>query len=313
MKKNNKIAVIMGGISSERNISLMSGHAILSSLRKENINAYAFDTKYQSILNLKEYGFNKVFIALHGRGGEDGKIQAVLDFLNLPYTGSGVMASSISIDKIRTKLLWKGLGLKSSKFVSLTYKQVMEGLDITTKNSISMLGLPLFIKPNREGSSIGVSKIDKISELPIAIEKALNYDNNIIIEQFISGEEYTVGILGDEILPLIQIKTDKNFYNYQAKYLSNSTEYHFINSLTMQQKSKLNELVLSAWQSLGCTGCGRIDVMKDNLGEFYLLEVNTSPGMTHHSLIPLAAKKAGISFSRLVISILELANNESYF
>ncbi|MBK4775588.1 D-alanine--D-alanine ligase [Candidatus Pantoea edessiphila] len=313
MRKNNKIAVVMGGISSERNISLMSGHAVLSGLYKENINAYAFDTKYQSILNIKKYNFDKVFISLHGRGGEDGKIQAVLDVLNLPYTGSGVMASSIAIDKIRTKLLWKGYGLQSSNFIWLTYNQIMQGLDKNTKHSISMLGLPLFVKPNREGSSIGISKVNTMSELPKALKKALHYDQDIIIEQFLNGEEYTICILGNQILPIIKITTNNKFYNYQAKYLSDNTKYHFSNNLSIQQELKLKKLASSAWNSLGCTSYGRIDVMTNNEGEFYLLEVNTSPGMTAHSLFPLAAEKAGIPFSKLIINILELSINKNNF
>ncbi|PPI88652.1 D-alanine--D-alanine ligase [Candidatus Pantoea edessiphila] len=308
MNNNKKIAILMGGNSSEREISLMSGNAILASLHKENKNAFAIDTKKYSILDLKREGFNQVFIALHGRGGEDGTVQAILDFLNLPYTGSGVMASSISIDKIRTKLIWKGYGLKSSNFIWLTYDQVSDELNKKIKHAISILGLPLLVKPNREGSSIGISKVNTINELPKALEIAFNYDKDIIIEQFIVGEEYSVGILGDKILPLIQIKTSSNFYNYQDKYFSNNTQYCFSNKLSNKQKINLQKLVLSAWHVLGCKGCGRIDVMTDINGEFYLLEVNTSPGMTDHSLIPLAAEQAGISFSKLVIKILELAN-----
>ncbi|PPI88014.1 D-alanine--D-alanine ligase [Candidatus Pantoea edessiphila] len=305
---NNKIAVLMGGTSSERKVSLMSGNEVLLGLHKEKVNAYAIDTKYYSILNLKQQGFDKVFIALHGRGGEDGKIQGVLEFLNISYTGSKIMASSIAIDKIRTKLIWQGYGLKSSNFVWLTRKQISKGLDKKIKYDISMLGLPLFVKPNREGSSIGISKVNNFDELPRALDKALYYDNDIIIEQFLNGEEYTVGILGNQLLPLIQIKTNNKFYNYKAKYLSNSTQYCFSNNLDLNQKLNLNKLVLSAWHALGCEGCGRIDVMTDNNGEFYLLEINTSPGMSSHSLVPLAAKEAGIPFSKLVTNILQLTN-----
>ncbi|PPI86600.1 D-alanine--D-alanine ligase [Candidatus Pantoea edessiphila] len=307
MNRNDKIAVLMGGNSSERKISLMSGNAVVAGLRNAKINADAIDVRNYSILNIKKQGFNKVFIALHGRGGEDGRIQAILEFLDIPYTGSRIMASSIAIDKIRTKLLWKGFGLKSSNFIWLSHKQIRQGLDRKIKNDISMLGLPLFVKPNREGSSIGISKVNKISELPQALENALQYDKDIIIEQFLCGQEYSVGILGDTTLPTVAIKTNNKFYNYEAKYCSDNTEYCFSNDLSFDQNLKLKKLVLSAWHSLGCRGCGRIDLMTDSNGEFYLLEINTSPGMTHTSLVPLAAEKAGISFSQLVTNILELA------
>ncbi len=303
-----KVAVLMGGTSAEREVSLMSGAAVLAGLREMGIDAHAVDTRDVSVLNLKQQGFAKAFIALHGRGGEDGTLQAVLDFLQLPYTGSGVMASAITMDKLRSKLLWQGRGLPSGKFVWLTRQQHEQGLDADTNAAIEALGLPLFVKPSCEGSSVGISRVNSAEALPAALDEAFRHDNDVLIEAFLSGAEYTVGIVGKQILPSIRIKTASEFYDYEAKYISDDTEYFCPSGLSAEQEAELQTLVWAAWCALGCSGWGRVDVMADSEGNFQLLEVNTSPGMTSHSLVPMAAKQAGYSFPQLVARILELAD-----
>lgn len=303
-----KVAVLMGGTSAEREVSLMSGAAVLAGLREMGIDAHAVDTRDVSVLDLKQQGFAKAFIALHGRGGEDGTLQAVLEFLQLPYTGSGVMASAITMDKLRSKLLWQGRGLPSGKFVWLTRQQHEQGLDADTTAAIEALGLPLFVKPSCEGSSVGISRVNHADALPAALEEAFRHDDDVLIEAFLSGAEYTVGIVGEQILPSIRIKTASEFYDYEAKYISDDTEYFCPSGLSAEQEAELQTLVWSAWRALGCSGWGRVDVMADGEGNFQLLEVNTSPGMTSHSLVPMAAKQAGYSFPQLVARILELAD-----
>ncbi|WP_294912185.1 D-alanine--D-alanine ligase [Tatumella sp. UBA2305] len=303
-----KIAVLMGGASAEREVSLESGRAVVAGLAAAGRNAYGIDTREQSVLSLKEQGFTRAFIALHGRGGEDGTLQAVLDFIGLPYTGSGVMASAITMDKARTKWLWQGCGLPTSRFVCLTRQQMSAGLDQSTLESVKALGLPLFVKPGNEGSSVGISRVNHADDLFAALELAFQYDSEVLVEAFLSGEEYTVAIIGNKVLPSIRIKAKTEFYDYNAKYLADDTEYFCPSGLDEQQQIALNELVLAAWHSLGCSGWGRVDVMMDGEGNFQLLEVNTSPGMTSHSLVPMAAKQAGIEFSQLVTMILELTD-----
>ncbi|HCW99100.1 MAG: D-alanine--D-alanine ligase [Pantoea sp.] len=303
-----KVAVLMGGTSAERDVSLMSGKAVLAGLREAGINAHAVDTREVSVLTLKEQGFDAAFIALHGRGGEDGTLQAVLEFLQLPYTGSGVMASAITMDKLRTKLLWQGRGLPSGRFVWLTREQYQAGLTAETRNAVEALGLPLFVKPSSEGSSVGISRVNALEALPAALDEAFRHDDNVLIEAFLSGAEYTVGIIGDHILPSIRIQTASEFYDYEAKYISDDTQYFCPAGLSAEREAELQKLVWDAWRALGCSGWGRVDVMADGEGNFQLLEVNTSPGMTSHSLVPMAAREAGMSFSRLVARILELAD-----
>ncbi|WP_343554720.1 D-alanine--D-alanine ligase [Pantoea sp.] len=303
-----KVAVLLGGTSAEREVSLMSGTAVLAGLREMGIDAHAVDTRDVSVLELKQQGFAKAFIALHGRGGEDGTLQAVLEFLQLPYTGSGVMASAITMDKLRSKLLWQGRGLPSGKFVWLTRQQHEQGLDAEILASIEALGLPLFVKPSCEGSSVGISRVNHADALPAALEEAFRHDDDVLIEAFLSGAEYTVGIVGEQILPSIRIKTASEFYDYEAKYISDDTEYFCPSGLSAEKEAELQKLVSAAWRALGCSGWGRVDVMADGDGNFQLLEVNTSPGMTSHSLVPMAAKQAGYSFPQLVARILELAD-----
>jgi len=303
-----KVAVLMGGTSAERDVSLMSGSAVLAGLREAGVNAHAVDTRDVSVLTLKEQGFDAAFIALHGRGGEDGTLQAVLEFLQLPYTGSGVMASAITMDKLRTKLLWQGRGLPSGRFVWLTRDQYQAGLSADMRDAVEALGLPLFVKPSSEGSSVGISRVNTLERLPAALEEAFRHDDNVLIEAFLSGAEYTVSIIGDQILPAIRIQTASEFYDYEAKYISDDTQYFCPAGLSAEREAELQKLVWDAWRALGCSGWGRVDVMTDGEGNFQLLEANTSPGMTSHSLVPMAASVAGMSFSQLVARILELAD-----
>ncbi|WP_395489576.1 D-alanine--D-alanine ligase [Cedecea davisae] len=303
-----KVAVLLGGTSAEREVSLQSGSAVLAGLIEGGVDAHPFDPQSQSVLELKSQGFDKVFIALHGRGGEDGTLQGLLEFLELPYTGSGVMASAITMDKLRSKLLWQGAGLPVAPWVYLNRRDVEAGITGALEERISALGMPVIVKPSREGSSVGMSKVDSVDALPAALALAFEHDEDVLIEKWLSGPEYTVAILGDEILPSIRIQPAGTFYDYEAKYLSDETQYFCPAGLIEQREQELQALVLQAWQALGCSGWGRVDVMQDNDGQFYLLEVNTSPGMTSHSLVPMAARQAGMSFSQLVVRILELAD-----
>ena len=303
-----KVAVLLGGTSAERDVSLMSGGAVLAGLREMGIDAHPVDTRDVSVLNLKQQGFDKAFIALHGRGGEDGTLQAVLEFQQIPYTGSGVMASAITMDKLRSKLLWQGRGLPAGKFVWLTRQQQENGLDAQTLAEIEALGLPVFVKPSCEGSSVGISRVNTFDAFPAALEEAFRHDDDVLVEAFLSGAEYTVAILGDQILPSIKIQSASEFYDYEAKYISDDTQYFCPSGLSAEREAELQTLVLAAWRALGCSGWGRVDVMVDGEDNFQLLEVNTSPGMTSHSLVPMAAKQAGLSFPQLVARILELAD-----
>ncbi|WP_118984958.1 D-alanine--D-alanine ligase [Photorhabdus sp. CRCIA-P01] len=303
-----KVAVLLGGTSAEREVSLLSGQAVLAGLREAGIDAHPVDTTDFPVTQLKEAGFEKVFIALHGRGGEDGTLQGVLEFLQLPYTGSGVMASALSMDKLRTKQLWQGIGLTVSPYVSINSQQFERLTDSQLQEYVADLGLPLIVKPSLEGSSVGMTKVNEISELRGALEAAFRYDVDLLVEKWLYGPEYTVAILGDTALPSIRIQPAAVFYDYDAKYWSEETQYFCPSGLSDEKEQQLTELALKAYQSVGCRGWGRVDVMMDTDGDFYLLEVNTSPGMTSHSLVPMAARQAGLSFSQLVVKILELAD-----
>ena len=302
-----KVAVLLGGTSAERDVSLDSGAAVLAGLREGGADAHAVDPRDVDVTQLKEMGFDKVFIALHGRGGEDGTLQGVLDLIGVPYTGSGVMASAISMDKLRSKLLWQGAGLPVAPGVALTRREFEIGLKNDVIQRIADLGLPVIVKPSREGSSVGMSKVDESGELQAALALAFQHDDEVLIEKWLSGPEFTVALLGDEILPSIRIQPAGTFYDYEAKYLSDETKYFCPAGLEAQDEAKLQTLVLKAWTILGCQGWGRVDAMRDSDGQFYLLEANTAPGMTSHSLVPMAARQAGLSFSQLVMRILELA------
>ncbi|MBP9643861.1 MAG: D-alanine--D-alanine ligase [Budvicia sp.] len=300
-----KVAVLLGGTSAEREVSLKSGAAVLAGLREAGVDAHPIDPKSYAVTQLKADGYNKVFIALHGRGGEDGTLQGVLEFLNLPYTGSGVMASALTMDKLRTKLLWQGSNLAVSPYIALNCDQLAQ---FNAEAVIQRLGLPLIVKPSNEGSSVGMSKVNAAEELLPALQEAFKHDTCVLVEKWLSGPEFTVAILGDEVLPSIRIQPAGVFYDYQAKYLSDETEYFCPSGLSDEQEAQIRALALSAYQAVGCQGWGRVDVMMDSDGQFYLLEVNTAPGMTTHSLVPMAARQSGLSFSQLVVKILALAD-----
>ncbi|EKS6400387.1 TPA: D-alanine--D-alanine ligase [Enterobacter hormaechei] len=302
-----KIAVLFGGTSAEREVSLNSGAAVLAGLREGGVDAHPVDPKEVDVTQLKAMGFDKAFIALHGRGGEDGTLQGLLELIGMPYTGSGVMASAISMDKLRSKLLWQGAGLPVAPWVSLTRREYELGLSDSVNTRIAALGLPVIVKPSREGSSVGMSKVDKAVDLADALALAFQHDEEVLIEKWLSGPEFTVAMLGEEILPSIRIQPAGVFYDYEAKYLSDETQYFCPAGLEAEREAELQSLVLKAWNVLGCRGWGRIDVMLDGDGQFYLLEANTSPGMTSHSLVPMAARQAGMSFSQLVVRILDQA------
>ncbi len=303
-----KIAVLLGGTSAEREVSLQSGKAVLAGLREAELDAHGVDTQSVCVTTLKTQGFNKVFIALHGRGGEDGTLQGTLEFLGLPYTGSGVMASAISMDKQRTKLLWKGAGLPVAPWVAFTRLAFEAGITASQLAEVETLGMPVIVKPSREGSSVGMSKVESLEALPQALALAFRHDEEVLVEKWLSGPEFTVGLLGEEILPSIRIQPAGTFYDYEAKYLSDETQYFCPSGLEAQKEAELKSIVKKAWQMLGCNGWGRVDAMLDSDGQFYLLEVNTSPGMTSHSLVPMAARQAGMTFSQLVVRILGLAD-----
>ncbi|MFP2344251.1 D-alanine--D-alanine ligase [Enterobacter ludwigii] len=302
-----KIAVLSGGTSAEREVSLNSGAAVLAGLREGGVDAHLVDPKETDVTQLKAMGFDKVFIALHGRGGEDGTLQGLLELTGMPYTGSGVMASAISMDKLRSKLLWQGAGLPVAPWVALTPREFEMGLSDSVNARIAELGLPVIVKPSREGSSVGMSKVEKAEDLSSALALAFQHDEEVLIEKWLSGPEFTVAMLGEEILPSIRIQPAGTFYDYEAKYLSDETQYFCPSGLEAERETDLQSLVVKAWHVLGCRGWGRIDVMLDSDGQFYLLEANTSPGMTSHSLVPMAARQAGMSFSQLVVRILDQA------
>lgn len=297
-----KIAVLFGGTSAEREVSLKSGNAVLQGLLKKGLNAIAVDTKTDDVMLLKQKGFTKAFIALHGRGGEDGITQALLTHQQIPYTGSNVLASSLAMNKLKTKQIWKSLDLPIANYVSL-----IKGQTIDINSIVEQLGLPLFIKPINEGSSVGMSQVNHANELLKAIEKAFQHDSLVMIEAFLSGFEYTVGIVDNQVLPSIRIETQSEFYDYEAKYNSNETRYHCPSGLSEEREQEIRHLAKNAYDAISCSGWGRVDVMCDEFGQFKLLEVNTSPGMTDHSLIPMAGRQAGFSFEDLVERILSTA------
>jgi D-alanine-D-alanine ligase len=304
-----KVAVILGGSSAERKVSLASGAAVLTALLNYGINAHAFDPKTRNICDLKNEKFDRVFIALHGRGGEDGSIQGALEQLDLPYTGSGVTASALSIDKILSKLIWHALNLPTAQYMVVS-KDSFEPSQAA--NILATLGSEVMIKPSLEGSSLGMAKATNEESLLNAIYCAFKYDKHVLIESFITGPEYTVSILGGKALPSITMKSASGFYDYYAKYQADTTQYTCPSGLSDQDELYIQTLALKAFKALQGKGWGRIDIMRDAqtdqhgqaCGEFYLLESNTVPGMTITSLVPKAAKQAGLSFEQLVVHIL---------
>jgi len=303
--KNNfgKVAVLMGGRSAEREISLMSGTAVLEALRRRGVDAHRFDPAEQPLEDLKREKFARVHIALHGRYGEDGTVQGALELMGIPYTGSGVMASALAMDKWRTKLVWLAAGIPTPRFRMLSAETDWSGV-------ARDLGLPLIVKPVREGSTIGLSKVNAAEELPGAYARAAEHDTLVIAEQFIAGQELTASILGDTPLPLVRIQPVAELYDYQAKYFSDETRYFCPSGLAPEQERRIQALGLEAYRILGCRGWGRVDVILTARDEPYFLEANTSPGMTAHSLVPMAAREAGIGFDDLVVRILEMADVE---
>lgn len=296
-----KVAVLMGGRSAEREISLMSGAAVLAALKRRGVDAHAFDPAEQPLANLRAQGFDRAHIALHGRFGEDGTMQGALELLGMPYTGSGVLASALAMDKWRTKLIWLAVGISTPRFRMLTRDSDWQAV-------ARELGLPLIVKPTHEGSTIGLSKITAASELPAAYAMAAQYDSAVIAEEFIDGEELTAAIIHDTSLPLVRIEAPGGLYDYRAKYFSEQTRYFCPSGLPMQAERGIQEQALKAYQVIGCQGWGRVDIMLAKSGTPYFLEINTSPGLTSHSLVPMAARQAGIDFDELVIRILETSD-----
>ena len=302
--KQEKIAVLLGGTSAEREVSLNSGKAVLEALLKQGYDAHPIDPKEYNVANLKKDGFNRVFNILHGRGGEDGTMQGLLEQIGLPYTGCGVMASALTMDKMRTKMLWKAFGLPVADMEIVTREAFA---DLDPQAVVDKLGLPLMVKPSLEGSSVGLTKVKAVDELKSAVEYALKFDNTILIEEWLAGDELTVPVLDSQVLPAIRIVPEGEFYDYNAKYISDNTQYFCPAGLTSEREQELALLVKRAYDAVGCRGWSRIDVMCDAKGDFRLVEVNTNPGMTSHSLFPKSAASVGISFEQLVVKILELS------
>ena len=307
--KFGRVAVLMGGASAEREISLMSGQGVLQALLSKGVDAHAFDPAERDLSELKREGYQRCFIALHGRFGEDGTVQGALELLGIPYTGSGVMASSIAIDKVMTKRVWMAEGLPTPRYHLLRRGSYTRAQVIAIPDE---LGLPVIVKPAREGSSIGVAKVAGYSEMKAAVEQAAALDSDVLCEQFISGDEVTCPILGSgdgaRALPVIRIVAPEGNYDYQHKYFTNDTQYLVPSGLPAGEEQAIQAIVLKAYQVLGCRGWARADVMIDaRTRKPYLLEINTSPGMTGHSLVPMSAKAAGISYPDLCVELLQLA------
>lgn len=298
-----RVAILMGGTSAERPVSLKSGSAILDALRRQGVDAHGIDAQADVLQRLAD-GYDRVFIALHGRGGEDGVIQGALETMGLPYTGSGVLASSLAMDKLRTKALWSGFGLPTPEYTRL-------GAETDWNAVAEDLQMPVIVKPVHEGSSIGMSKVDHAADLARAWAAAAEYDSEVIAERWITGDEYTVALLDGQPLPAIRLETPHSFYDYEAKYRSDSTRYHCPAGLSEQQEQSIGALARDAFDALGCRGWGRIDFMRDGQGRFWLIEANTIPGMTDHSLMPMAARAAGLDFDQLVWRILETSLSET--
>lgn len=304
VKDLGRVAVLYGGQSAEREISLQTGAAVLEALRSVGVDAYGLDIGANAIEQLQAQTMDRAFIALHGPGGEDGRIQGVLEYMGIPYTGSDVAASALAMDKLRSKQLWAGIGLSTPEFAMVDARSDWDQI-------MKVLGGGAIVKPAHEGSSIGMARVHSGEELEQAYTAAARYDRSVLVERLISGSEYTVAILDGDALPPIKLETDHRFYDYDAKYLANDTRYLCPCGLDEEREQALKDLSLRAFDSLGCRGWGRVDVMADPLGHFYLLEVNTVPGMTSHSLVPMAARAAGLDFAQLVLRILRASQSGS--
>jgi D-alanine-D-alanine ligase len=296
-----KVAVLFSGTSAEREVSLNSGSRVLAALQGQGIDAHPFDPAEQPLDALK--GYDRAFVALHGRHGEDGTIQGALELMHIPYTGSGVMASALGMDKFRTKLLWQAAGLPVPEYALLNAASDFADVE-------EALGLPIFVKPAREGSSIGISQVKQHDTLHLAYAEAAQYDSLVIAEKGIMGGEYTVGILGDQALPIIKIEPAGEWYDYEAKYTRDDTQYRCPCGLSEAKEMEIRKGALEAFRILGGRGWGRVDFLMDEAGQHYFLEVNTAPGMTDHSLVPMAARVAGMEYPALVRRVLELATHD---
>jgi len=296
-----KVAVLMGGLSAEREISLLSGNAVLSALKNKGVDAHGIDVSENIINDLEQEKFQHAFIVLHGRGGEDGTMQALLQLMSVPYTGSGVAASSLAMDKLKTKQIWLAMGLPTPDFCILDSEQ-------SCVHALEKLSLPLIVKPVLEGSSIGMSKVESNEELIPAWQKARQCGGTVIAECWIEGDEYTAAILKDQVLPMIKLKTTHKFYDYDAKYEAADTQYICPCGLLEAQEAEFAILMMQAFKAVGASSWGRVDFMVDKNNQPWLIEVNTVPGMTSHSLVPMAAQQAGISFDDLALEILSMAD-----
>ena len=308
-----KVAVLFGGSSAEREISNLSGAGVLQALQSRGVDAHAFDPSVRELVELKHGGFTRCFIALHGRHGEDGTVQGALELLGIPYTGSGVMASSVAMDKVMTKRIWQADGLPTPKYVRLAFDQQSRE---QIRAVPDVLGLPLIVKPPREGSSIGVTKVRGYSEMQDAVSLSARYDTDVLCEEFIDGEEVTCALLGHgldaEALPVVRIAAPEGAYDYQNKYFTDDVKYHCPSGLPEAEERYIQQIALAAYRTLGCRGWGRADVMiRASDRKAFLLEMNTSPGMTTHSLVPMSARAAGIDYPDLCLRILASASLDS--
>ena len=292
-----RVAVLFGGKSAERPVSLKSGAAVLEALQAAGVDAFGIDVGADLLQHLSREKIDRAFIVLHGRGGEDGSMQGLLECLEIPYTGSGVLASALAMDKLRTKQVWQSLGLATPRHAALTSVADCE-------RAAAELGFPLIVKPAHEGSSIGMAKVANTAELITAWQDAAQYDSQVLVEQWISGPEFTIAMLRGQVLPPIGLGTPHSFYDYDAKYLANDTQYRVPCGLDAAKEAELMQLTARACEAVGTQGWARADVMQDGEGRFWLLEVNTVPGMTDHSLVPMAARAAGLDFQQLVLAIL---------
>lgn len=297
VKDFGRVAVLYGGTSAEREVSLKSGAAVLSALQQAGVDAHGVDVGADILAQLTAGNFDRAFNVVHGRGGEDGCIQGVLEYAGIPYTGSGVLASALAMDKLRTKQVWSALGLPTPRHATLTGSD--DCLRVATE-----LAFPLMVKPSQEGSSIGMAKVHTLEQLQQAWQAARAYDDSVLVEQYVTGPEFTVALLDGEVLPPIRLATSHDFYDFEAKYLASDTKYQIPCGLTADKERLLCQLAATACAALGVSGWARADVMQDEDGNFWLLEVNTVPGMTDHSLVPMAAQAAGLSFQQLVLRIL---------
>lgn len=292
-----RVAVLFGGKSAEREVSLKSGNAVLDALQSAGVNAFGIDVGDDLLARLMSEKIDHAFIILHGRGGEDGSMQGLLECLDIPYTGSGILASALAMDKLRTKQVWKSLGIPTPHHAVLAS-------EADCISAATELGFPLIVKPAHEGSSIGMAKVSSVEELIGAWQAASTYDSQVLVEQWIQGPEFTIATLRDQVLPPIALGTPHTFYDYDAKYVANDTQYRIPCGLDAAKEAELIDLTARACEAIGISGWGRLDVMQDAQGKFWLLEVNTAPGMTDHSLVPMAARAAGLDFQQLVLAIL---------